>query len=148
MMLAAIGSISASAEQVWHAVISESEKVAVDQIEYIVSRPEARSLDIVLNDGNTVFGGVPSIQFEYSERAGLTSITTDSEVILGPYDDVITVKGLAQGSPIMIYNSVGVMVASYTSGGKQEALEIDLRGYDPGVYVLKTRNSAVKFVKR
>lgn len=148
MMLAAIGTITASADQVWHAVISESEKVAIEQIEYIVSRPDVRSLDIVLNDGNTVYAGVPSLQFEFSERAGLTSITTDSEIILGPYDDVITVKGLSQGSPIMIYNSVGVVVDSYTSGGKQEALDIDLSGYTPGVYVLKTRNSAVKFVKR
>ncbi|MDE6310141.1 MAG: T9SS type A sorting domain-containing protein [Muribaculaceae bacterium] len=137
-----------NAQQVWHAVVSESEKVPVDEIEYIVSRPEARSLDIVLNDGATVYEGIPSLQFEYSERAGLTSPHSDDETILGPYDNVITVKGLAEGSQIKLYNPMGQLVDVYTSGGKQQSIDIDLSQYQPGVYVLKTRNSAVKFVKR
>lgn len=147
--LMAVFSLSAAqAQQVWHAVVSASEKVPVDEIEYIVSRPEARSLDIVLNDGATVYEGIPSLQFEYSERAGLTSPHSDDETILGPYDNVITVKGLAEGSQIKVYNPMGQLVEVYTSSGKQEAIDIDLSQYQSGVYMLKTRNSTVKFVKR
>ncbi len=148
LLMAALSPCTMLADQVWHAVISGSEKVPVDDIEYIVSRPEARSLDIVLSDGQTVYEGIPSLEFEFSERAGLTSIQSDAEVILGPFDDIITIKGLAQGCPITIVNSLGQVVEGFTSPGKQEVIEIDLRGYQPGVYVLKTRNSAVKFVKR
>ena len=148
LLLLALGSCAVHAQQVWHAVVSASEKVPVDEIEYIVSRPEAKSLDIVLNDGSTVYEGIPSLQFEYSERAGLTMPNSDNETILGPYDNVISVKGLAEGSQIKLYNAIGQLVVVYTSPGKQQAIDIDLSQYQPGVYVLKTRNSTVKFVKR
>lgn len=148
LLMASMSTYAANAQQVWHAVVSESEKVPIDEIEYIVSRPEARSLDIVLNDGATVYEGIPTLQFEYGERAGLTSPRSDDETILGPYDNIITVKGLAEGSLIWVYNPTGQLVDTYTSPGKQNAIEVDLSQYEPGVYVLKTRNSVVKFVKR
>lgn len=148
LVIAVLNPCVIHADQVWHAIISGSEKVPVDNIEYIISRPATHSLDIVLNDGQTIYEGVPSLAFEYSERAGLNFVQSDAEVILGPYDDVITIKGLAQGSPITVYNQVGQLIDSFTSPGKQEAIEIDLSGYQTGVYIIKTNNSTVKFVKR
>lgn len=136
----------ANAEKAWQMVIDGVGNIPLTSIEYVVSHQAEQTMDVVLNDNATVFHNIPSVSFVFDE-AGVGVVSTDQETVIGPFGDTISVTGLKSGSTIMVYNMQGVMLESKTSQG-ENSITIDISGYAPGIYVLRTANSTVKFQKR
>lgn len=146
LTLLALGwaALTAQAEAVWHLVADGNEKVPVSEVEYLLSVSSTRTVDVVLK-GSAAIENVACITFEMAE-AGLRTPESTVETILGPYDDCISISRLAPGKQISVYNAQGALIATYS--GINGSLTIDISAYAPGVYILRTPNSSVKFIKR
>jgi len=136
---------AANAEKAWQMVIDGVGNIPLTSIEYVVSHQAEQTMDVVLNDNTTVFHNIPSVSFVFDE-AGVGVLSTDEESIIGPFGDAISVTGLKSGSVITVYNIQGIMLDTKKSQG-EKSITIDISGYAPGIYVLRTANSTVKFQK-
>ena len=58
----------------------------------------------------------------------------------------LNIAGLADGTPVAVYDISGKKVAGVRAAGKVTQLSVD--GLNGGVYILKAGNQIVKFVKR
>ena len=144
----AAGHVGTAGAEVWHLVAEGVGKIPVSAIEYMISHPSEGTMDVILNDNATVYAGVGHATFEYGEEAGSSAPSEPRECIVGPFDDYITVSGLADGAVIRLYSSQGMLMAEFTAPGHGRPLGIDVSGYAAGIYILRTEHSSVKFIKR
>ncbi|MCC8177434.1 MAG: T9SS type A sorting domain-containing protein [Bacteroidales bacterium] len=148
ILLIAIGSAGSTqgGELVWHLVTDDGAKYPVNQIDYIIQQDADSGYDIVLADGS-VRSGVTRSSFEYCEDSGIGQVSADREIVAGPYGDVITVTGLKAGMEICLYNTQGILLQSVRAAGSTP-VTINLASLPAGVYLLKTTNTTLKFLKR
>ena len=85
-----------------------------------------------------------SVIIKFSESTGIDAIGTYQ--YNGIVDGVINVGNIADGTPIVVYNTSGSVVASVKSAGSNT--QIDINGQSSGIYILKAGNQVVKFMKR
>ena len=64
----------------------------------------------------------------------------------GIVDGTLNIGNIADGTPIVVYNTSGSIVASVKSSGN--SAQIDINGQPSGIYLLKAGKQVVKFVKR
>ncbi len=147
-LLIAIASAGATqaGELVWHLVTDDGAKYPINQIEYIIQQTAEDGFDIMLADGS-VRQGVMRSSFEYCEDSGIGLATADREVVAGPYGDEITVSGLKVGAEIALFNTQGVLLKSIRVTTSSPVV-INLASLPSGVYLLKTTNTLLKFLKR
>lgn len=147
-MMIAVGTLlpARAGEMVWHLVTDDGAKFPVNQIDYIIQQDADSGYDIVLAD-SSVRSGVTRSSFEYCEDSGIGQVSADREIVAGPYGDVITVTGLKAGAEICLYNTQGILLQSVRAAGSSP-VTINLASLPAGVYLLKTTNTTLKFLKR
>ncbi len=81
----------------------------------------------------------------YSNGENSGEVDMESE-FNGIVDGTLNIGNIADGTPIVVYNTSGSIVASMKSSGN--SAQIDINGQPSGIYLLKAGKQVVKFVKR
>lgn len=84
------------------------------------------------------------VQIDFTVTNGINNLKTFT--FNGIVDGQLNIAGLADGTPVAVYDISGKKVAGVRAAGKVTQLSVD--GLIGGVYILKAGNQIVKFVKR
>lgn len=85
-----------------------------------------------------------SVVITFTTSTGIGAIST--YLFNGIVDGTLNIGNIADGTPIVVYNTSGSIVASVKSSGN--SAQIDINGQPSGIYLLKAGKQVVKFVKR
>ena len=85
-----------------------------------------------------------SVVISFTTSTGIGAISTYQ--FNGIVDGTLNIGNIADGTPIVVYNTSGSIVASVKSSGN--SAQIDINGQPSGIYLLKAGKQVVKFVKR
>lgn len=85
-----------------------------------------------------------SVVITFTTSTGIGAISTYQ--FNGIVDGTLNIGNIADGTPIVVYNTSGSIVASMKSSGN--SAQIDINGQPSGIYLLKAGKQVVKFVKR
>ncbi len=85
-----------------------------------------------------------SVVITFTTSTGIGAISTYQ--FNGIVDGTLNIGNIADGTPIVVYNTSGSIVASVKSSGN--SAQIDINGQPSGIYLLKAGKQVVKFVKR
>lgn len=115
------------------------------KVEKVVSQITFVGDNVVLHfDGSEESYPMNDVQIDFSGTAGINTVSTFK--LGGIVDGQLNIAGLADGTPIAVYDISGNRVASERANGEVTVVNLDrLNG---GVYILKAGNQIVKFVKR
>lgn len=96
------------------------------------------------SDGSSQSADMSTVSITFDSTTGIGDIKTFS--LKGATEGLLNINGLAPGSKVKVYDASGKMVASGNSA--DGSLRLDLSNMKGGVYILRTGNNVVKFVKR
>ncbi len=114
-------------------------------VEKVVSQITFSGNNVVLHfDGSEETYPMDDVQIDFSETTGINGVSTFK--INGVIDGNLNIGGLADGTPVAVYDISGKKVAAAKANG--ESTYINMEGVNGGVYILKAGNQVVKFVKR
>ena len=85
-----------------------------------------------------------SVVISFTTSTGIGAISTYQ--FNGIVDGTLNIGNIADGTPIVVYNTSGSIGASVKSSGN--SAQIDINGQPSGIYLLKAGKQVVKFVKR
>ncbi len=99
---------------------------------------------LTFGDNSSESHDLESVKLDFSSTTALTDLSVGSlSVSVG---ESILVSGVAEGTPMQVYNLRGVLVKSQTADGSE--CSVSLEGLESGVYIFRAGNEIVKFVKR
>lgn len=100
---------------------------------------------LTFGDNSTSTHDLGSLVLDFNSTSGISDIRVGQlSVTVG---ESITVSGLSEGTPVIIYNVRGEQLKAFTASGSAECV-IALDGVPGGVYILSAGSEIVKFVKR
>ena len=115
------------------------------KVEKVVSQLTFSGDNVVLHfDGSEESYPMNEVQIDFTVTNGINNLKTFT--FNGIVDGQLNIAGLADGTPVAVYDISGKKVAGVRAAGKVTQLSVD--GLNGGVYILKAGNQIVKFVKR
>lgn len=115
-----------------------------ETVEKTVTRITFDGDNVVLHFGDeTSTHDMESVSLQFKNTGGITDIRTGSITCL--VGDKLIVGGVEQGMLLEVYNIQGMLCAEVVAAGN--SAEIDMSGFNEGIYILRAGNQVVKFVK-
>lgn len=100
--------------------------------------------NVVLHFGDeTSTHDMEAVSLQFKKTDGIADI--QAGFITGLVGDKLLVEGVENGTVLEVYNVQGILCAAQKAVGS--SAEIDLSGFNAGVYILRAGNQLVKFVK-
>lgn len=128
-----------------HAETGQTLTINGQVVEKVVSQITFSGNDVILHfDGSTETYPMNDVQIDFGGTTGINSVTTFK--LNGIVDGQLNINGLAEGTPIAVYDISGKKITAAKANGENTLLNID--NLNGGVYILKAGNQIVKFVKR
>ena len=116
-----------------------------EKVEKVVSQITFSGDNVVLHfDGDEATYPMDDVEISFTQTAGINSLNTFR--LNGIVGGTLQVSGLAEGTPVSVYDASGKKLAETRANG--ETTQVALDGMAPGIYILKAGNQIVKFVKR
>lgn len=116
-----------------------------EKVEKVVSQITFSGDNVVLHfDGDEAAYPMDDVEISFSGTAGINSLTAFR--LNGVVGGTLNVSGLAEGTPVSVYDTTGKKLAGTRASG--DTAQVALDGMAPGIYILKAGNQIVKFVKR
>ena len=138
---------SMSAQTKWYAVADGKTYVAVENVAFMLFADGAEEFAIVKNDGSAV---TPVLEVTFSQQAPSAIEDVNGELAVSvfpnPVVNELNLKGLREDVNAQVYSLSGAMVINAELN--QENGRIDVSGLAAGTYVLKVKETTVKFVKK
>lgn len=146
-MLFLCSTINAMADdEAWYLVTDTEVNIKMSTVSYLLASDNDDSFYVICNNGN-IYGGVSSVTFAQmtSEAAGISEIEAqNTEVVIGGNE--ITLLGVTSSTPTVIYSIDGSMLKSKVLTESENSIYIG--GLSPGVYILKSGDTTLKFRKK
>lgn len=137
-----------SAQTKWYVVADGKTSVAVEDVAYLLFTDEAEDFSIVKNDGSIV---APVSEVSFSQNAagaveGISYGAVEVSVFPNPVVNYLNLKGLREDVKAQIYSLSGALLIEAELG--QGNGNINVSDLSAGTYVLKVKETTVKFVKK
>lgn len=146
MMLLAAGMAKAD-DKAWYLCTDANVKVALADVDYLLAADDNDHFTVVVKSGSPI-ADVKSVSFVQQKTTGIESVDMSKAGVVLPTKASATLQltGLASGSVAKIYSVDGRLVKEATAAG--ESLTISVADLAEGTYILRTKNTDVKFVKQ
>lgn len=118
-----------------------------ETVEQVATRLTFNGDKVIITYSNGENSGevdMESVVIAFTTSTGIGAISTYQ--FNGIVDGTLNIGNIADGTPIVVYNTSGSIVASMKSSGN--SAQIDINGQPSGIYLLKAGKQVVKFVKR
>ena len=118
-----------------------------ETVEQVATKLTFNGDKVIINYSNGENSGevdMESVVISFTNSTGIGAISTYQ--FNGFVDGTLNIGNIADGTPIVVYNTSGSIVASVKSSGN--SAQIDINGQPSGIYLLKAGKQVVKFVKR
>lgn len=128
-----------------NADVTQTLTINGQKVEKVVSQLTFSGDNVVLHfDGSEETYPMNDVQIDFSGTAGINAVSTFK--LGGIVDGQLNISGLADGTPVAVYDISGKKVAAARANGESTLVNLD--SLNGGVYILKAGNQIVKFVKR
>lgn len=139
---------SMSAQTKWYAVADGKTYVAVEDVAFMLFSDDSEEFAIVKNDGSSV---TPVLEVTFTQNApsAIENVNNGElavSVFPNPVVNELNLKGLSGNVKAQVYSLNGALVIDAKLG--QENGRIDVSALAAGTYVLKVKETTVKFVKK
>lgn len=118
-----------------------------EPVEQVATKLTFNGDKVIINYSNGENSGevdMESVVISFTTSTGISAISTYQ--FNGIVDGTLNIGNIADGTPIVVYNTSGSIVASVKSSGN--SAQIDINEQPSGIYLLKAGKQVVKFVKR
>lgn len=137
MLMAALGIAKAD--------VTQTLTINGQKVEKVVSQITFSGDNVVLHfNGSEESYPMNDVQIDFSGTDGINTVSTFT--FNGIVDGQLNLAGLADGTPVAVYDISGKKVAA--TRAQSEATQLNVDNLNGGVYILKAGNQIVKFVKR
>ena len=145
MLLLAAGMAKAD-DKAWYLCTDANVKVALADVDYLLAADDNDHFTVVVKSGSPI-ADVKSVSF-VQQTTGIESVGLGKAGVVLPTKASATLQltGLTSGSVAKIYSVDGRLVKEATAAG--ESLTISVADLAEGTYILRTKNTDVKFVKQ
>lgn len=131
----------------WHVVTNEKEYIPISDLAYMLFSDNNETFSIVRNDNSTI-DGLTSISFA-SVPLSVKSVSSE-KISLALYPNPVTsqliLKGLNDKTHISVLDINGRVVIDTTIDSTNT--RIDVAHLPAGMYILKAKETSVKFIKK
>ena len=118
-----------------------------ETVEQVATKLTFNGDKVIITSSNGEKSGevnMESVVITFTTSTGIGAISTYQ--FNGIVDGTLNIGNIADGTPIVVYNTSGSIVASVKSSGN--SAQIDINGQPSGIYLLKAGKQVVKFIKR
>lgn len=129
----------------WTLVTDGGYSINAALVDYLIANEGEKTFSLVLRGTGHVVSGVQSITFYDPLANGLNNITS-AKGELTVDGDKVSFLGLTEPMEVSIVDLSGRTLLSSTVSNVSPVL--DLSNLTKGVYIIKTKNSSVKFLKK
>jgi len=115
-----------------------------ETVEKTVTRITFDGDNVVLHFGDeTSSHDMESVLLQFKKTDDIANIQTG--FVTGLVGDMLFVEGIESGAHLEVYSIQGMLCTEVVAAGN--SAEIDMSGFNAGVYILRVGNQVVKFVK-
>lgn len=135
------------AEGSWSVKTNTGTSYSVESVSFFMATDSSKLFSIVMKDGTTA-DGIESVSFTNSTLSiGSASKDNGNTLEFRQVNHTIVVSGLEANATVGVYgvNGSAVLPAIKVTGGKAT---INVTSLSAGTYILRTGNTAVKFLKK
>ena len=126
-------------------VSDKGDVIEAAQIDYLVANDTSSTEFDVVMKGSNVYGHVTMLTPTRS-TTGINTVNSSQNGILSISNGLIQLDSLSGNTELTIYSADGQQVRSFLLEKGNQV--IDASFLPPGIYILKTASSVVKFIKK
>ncbi len=145
--LLAVGYAKAD-DKAWFLKTDTQVRIPVESVDYFLAADDDDHFTVVVKEGEPV-ANIKRVTFD-QQTTGIESVYNgvgkEKVVLPTKASRCLQISGLACGTEVGVYSVDGKLIKNAVSTG--DALNIDVSDMAKGTYVLKTKQSKVKFVKQ
>lgn len=133
-------------DKAWYLNTNTNVSVPIENVDYLLAADDDELFTVVVKSGDNV-ANVTVCKFSQSPT-GIENINADKEIISLPTKATnrLLLSGLTAGTEVCIYSVDGRLIKKATATG--DSLSISVADIAKGTYMLRTKNSDVKFIKQ
>ena len=145
LVILAVGMAKAD-EKAWYLTTDTNVSVPMENVDYLLAADDDDHFTVVVKSGDPV-AYVKVVKFSQSPT-GIENVNASKEKVALPTKakNWLQLSGMKAGTEVAIYSVDGRLIKKATA--TSDALTISVEDLAKGTYVLRTKNSDVKFIKQ